>query len=1283
MFLNCNSPADLTAEYKEDVVRLKEYDRCRNGHMLVSDFFVNSDDMEFTTILRELEDGAGAGLYYGDGCYSDYILAVVEKKRISVRIPSGVPLGDTFRYEGGKRYFELGEAEVEAVLPLRLCIKKKGTIFSVSYNEEEVLRCEVKPFPHAEKEKSCARIMLQAVNHDSKSMVSVCYDSWQAVGISAQSDCAGRCVWKKDRTPAAGVSLHLAGFRNQWTETDESGAFVFHGLPKGSYQCVAGSEAYGFWHFTLLHDGSVKIYELSPKEELERENTPQEEMTNDSKVYPLNGIWRLEWDKEGIGEKERWFCPGHHFGRRIRVPFSWQSLAAFGEEFQADSYSLHQNCSWVTNPQEMGNTVWYQREICVEETGTMDLLFAAVSGFGTVWLNDRKIGHTTSSYEPFRFSLGKLCAGETYLLTVKVIYDFHNACYCQGKQGFWFTDSPGIWQNVWLEETGEVRIRDILVDYKLTENNRQALLLGNVYLETEQEGDGSCLRAEITYQSMEYKRVWLCTKEGRRCSLYLEPVGREGYTNKKTVYFISDSSMSQTEVWLEEDDGKHCADDFITDIVTKQVIIPDEVEVIIGNQTIRAIPKITENGELCAHFRMILDDVRLWQPTDAYMYRLTAAVFRKGRIVGNAARKVGFRRMEAKEQKLWLNGMPIFIRGVLDQGYHPYGIYTYPFIRGKRAGSMEGDICKAKEYGYNLIRMHIKDNEPDWYHLCDEHGMLVWDEHPTNFYGVYGDKLWRNMYERQLRSMIRKQNYHPSIVLFSVFNESWGIMGNHELSPWEEEEGQNWQKQETCFYKNKNPHVLAIDNSGYAKSAETDILDYHMYPDTYSQARAFFGKMVLQNEKGSVFNCYHHENRALMQDKKVRMLLQGNCRIDLEHAAFVGNERQKGQPVIISEFVHTNQIEQMVRILPGIAGYIRMNLSSQENEDTSPLMNIRTERDFGYVHEDFSPAGYQMANSRNLLFPDYPPLTIQQAGSLLKIPVYVSLWDAWLEGRELRLRVIVKGTDARGREGILIKEKEVTIRANLYQPVLVWEEKTVIPDNMNALHLFFELYHKDGKQECIAENYLQMEIRSSQESGEEEDNCGCLKQEGDFGSCQTAEPAVWESDAYRGIVKENGRQLLWMSGKGSVTYQIPVRSECIKQRMQLQMEISTCECLEGTRLTDECLYGGGITFMIGSQKKREYAVQIPDAPCDRRALFSNCSVLEGKTAQGKEVSYKRTGKWGYGYQVTVPIEKEELDAAAEYGFLTVKITCEKEGMVIYGRRMGRYGVNPMLTEYTT
>ncbi len=662
------------------------------------------------------------------------------------------------------------------------------------------------------------------------------------------------------------------------------------------------------------------------------------------------------------------------------------------------------------------------------------------------------------------------------------------------------------------------------------------------------------------------------------------------------------------------------------------------------------------------------------------------------------------------------------MRGVLDQGYNPWGLYTYPAIEGMEPGTMEFDIRKAKEYGYNLIRMHIKDNEPDWYRICDETGMLVWDEMPVSFYATFRDEKWRINYEQQLKRMIRKQNYHPSVIVFSTFNESWGISGDHERSPWDEPEGQAWQKEMAQRYRTEMPQILLVDNSGYAKTGLTQLLDYHMYPVSYSEARDFYGRLTKQNYPGSVFNCYAEENKTLMKEDMVRDLLQRTCRMDLKETDFQGKECQSGQPVIISEFLHINQVEQMVRLYPEIAGFVRMNLSSQENEDTSPLTNTRMERDFGYVHSDFSSAGYGCVNSKNLVLPDYPPLTRQKAGSTIEVPVSVSLWDGSLSGKRLQLRVIGKGIDDQGQDDILFDRQEMEITAECYQPYEAAKVCLEIPFGMKGAYWFCELWREE---QMLCDSSIQMEILEDRArvvdcAKDDDETCevarGVICKENcvvgchaDCGAiCNAARPARIETAGIFGHHEEVNpvRHLFWMAGAGELVYHLPVKAaesdpDCdLLARMEeekpyghpsertekgtwdchlsvkpekryiLRLEASTCECINGTRLSDTRTYEGRIHVSIG-ENSRTYT--LPDAPWDRRALFSNSAG-----SSGDEVLHQNMGTYGYGYRLDIPVEHKDLQLALERGYLTLRIRSEETGVVLYGERMGRYGADPML-----
>ena len=75
----------------------------------------------------------------------------------------------------------------------------------------------------------------------------------------------------------------------------------------------------------------------------------------------------------------------------------------------------------------------------------------------------------------------------------------------------------------------------------------------------------------------------------------------------------------------------------------------------------------------------------------------------------------------------FLNNSPLFIHGLLDQGYYPDGIYTPHSYK-----EYERDILRMKELGFNTLRKHIKIEPLYFYYLCDKYGMLVIQDFVNN-----------------------------------------------------------------------------------------------------------------------------------------------------------------------------------------------------------------------------------------------------------------------------------------------------------------------------------------------------------------------------------------------------------------------------------------------------------------------------------------------------------------------------------------------------------------------
>ena len=101
-----------------------------------------------------------------------------------------------------------------------------------------------------------------------------------------------------------------------------------------------------------------------------------------------------------------------------------------------------------------------------------------------------------------------------------------------------------------------------------------------------------------------------------------------------------------------------------------------------------------------------------------------------------------------------LNNEPLFQFGPLDQGWWPDGLYTAPTDE-----ALAWDVKKTKDFGFNMIRKHIKVEPARWYMHCDQMGIIVWQDMPS------GDKNpeWQmrkyfDGRERQ-RSAVSEANY--------------------------------------------------------------------------------------------------------------------------------------------------------------------------------------------------------------------------------------------------------------------------------------------------------------------------------------------------------------------------------------------------------------------------------------------------------------------------------------------------------------------------------------------
>ena len=182
---------------------------------------------------------------------------------------------------------------------------------------------------------------------------------------------------------------------------------------------------------------------------------------------------------------------------------------------------------------------------------------------------------------------------------------------------------------------------------------------------------------------------------------------------------------------------------------------------------------------------------KYWTPDSPYLYTVKLKFGEDEAETYFALRTLGQEKIDGK-LRLTLNGEPVFLHGLLDQGYFPEGIYL-PCCEEE----YEADILRMKELGFNMLRKHCKV-EPEWfYYYCDLHGMFVLQDivnsggysfvrdtalptvglqnrRDTGRAKTEEESRRRAFFEQHMKDTIAHLYNHPCVVGYTIFNEGWG-----------------------------------------------------------------------------------------------------------------------------------------------------------------------------------------------------------------------------------------------------------------------------------------------------------------------------------------------------------------------------------------------------------------------------------------------------------------------------------------------------------------------------
>ena len=162
-----------------------------------------------------------------------------------------------------------------------------------------------------------------------------------------------------------------------------------------------------------------------------------------------------------------------------------------------------------------------------------------------------------------------------------------------------------------------------------------------------------------------------------------------------------------------------------------------------------------------------IDEVKPWSPEDPELYSVELQMIKGQQILDDIIDRFGFREICVEGQKILLNGKSLRIKGVCRHEDHPdYGC-ALPYQ------AIYNDLVLIQQMGANSIRTAHYPNDEIFLDLCDELGILVWEENHAR--GLEEDRMRHPLFEAQaeavIREMILNHYNHPSIFIWGILNE--------------------------------------------------------------------------------------------------------------------------------------------------------------------------------------------------------------------------------------------------------------------------------------------------------------------------------------------------------------------------------------------------------------------------------------------------------------------------------------------------------------------------------
>lgn len=704
----------------------------------------------------------------------------------------------------------------------------------------------------------------------------------------------------------------------------------------------------------------------------------------------------------------------------------------------------------------------------------------------------------------------------------------------------------------------------------------------------------------------------------------------EQLAGKQIGWYVRTSGIWQT-VYLEPRNTTHIAQCHITpDIDNASATVAVKIDGDIENTglTLR-----WSCGELSGTAQVPSNDtqftvnippeqLRLWDVDTPNLYDVTLELVAKDIVIDRIFTYFGMRKISIAKapggdyQYIYLNNRPIYLLGALNQSFNPEGVYTFLTDEAIRT-----DVERAKEFGFNFLRLHIKVDEPRLYYWADKLGLLFMCDIPN--FGTYTEKA-QARFQETLRGNIARDYNHPSIISWCNFNETWGLGGNEYK---EMKDRQEWVREMYHLAKSLDPTRLIEDNSPCLYDhVETDINSWHFYINDYNHAKEHIANVVAETYPGSAFN-----------------YAGGNVQSDapLINSEYGGISAGAGDKDISWCFKYlTNEL----RLHPKICGYIYTELQDIEWEHNGFMNYDRSVKAFGYDYLDI--------NTLDFIAIDYPPGTTVAPGDEIKADIYTSHFShKTITGTTLHWQLDTMSATESFTRGIISGSVEIPFPQ--YQVQHVHQLELQIPDiypTVGTLHVWVT----DHTGTVVARNFINFEH-----------------------FVELPKPVEWHYQTVHlnytpGNISESSwdepttdAQLFSAVGSGYVEYEVSLPEGLSTTDVaELELVFEASSCYGGARQTEPEKYPSDVTILVNGVEID--TIRIPDCPADARGVLS---YIHGQP-----------GIYGYLYNIKLD-PSIVLNGKTDTLRIRYEVRADaeaKSGFALYGSRLGRYPTGPHL-----